>query len=125
MTTDTIVEFLLARIDGDEVRREEIIARDTARFGGVPQYRNVPGAPDRISRECAAKRAIVEAHHPDRPLENWYWLDRKCAECGETWHEWVPHRQPTDIGPEKGCRTLRTLAAVYSDHPDYRQEWAV
>jgi hypothetical protein len=74
--------------------------------------------------ECAAKRAIIEMHHPDRQLENWYWSQRKCAECGGTWHKWISNDVPTDIGPEMGCRTLRALAAVYADHEDYREEWA-
>jgi Family of unknown function (DUF6221) len=79
--------------------------------------------PVRVLREVAAKRAILELHHPDQKLENWYWSARVCAECKHSWHRIVPGRPPTEIGPEAGCPTLRQLAAVYADHPGYRQEW--
>lgn len=61
------------------------------------------GQPARVLREVEAKRAIVKLHaaepgqHPDF--------------CGHDLHE-LP------------CLTLRLLAAVWNDHPDYRQEWA-
>lgn len=51
----------------------------------------------RILAEIAAKRAIIAAHDPDD-----YQTDLYVSEP-----------------------LLCTLAAVYSDHPDYRQEWAV
>lgn len=79
--------------------------------------------PARVLAQCAAYRSIVELHHPDRHLENWYWLERKCAECGHIWHKWVPDKKPTDIGPEQGCPTMRALATIWADHPDFRPEW--
>jgi hypothetical protein len=52
--------------------------------------------PARVLREVGAKRAIIGTHEsPD----------------------WQPDGQ---WGP---CHTLRQLAAAYSDHPDYQQEW--
>jgi len=48
----------------------------------------------RVLAECEAKRRIIETASMIDMIEN----------------EW-------------GASILRTLAAVYSDHPDYRQEW--
>lgn len=138
-----ITEFLEARITEDEAHANA--AKDWVANGPNPDFSwfGSPGeyvgphrfgvasshiaamSPARVLAECAAKRAIVAEHHPDRQLENWYWLQRKCAECGGTWHKWLNNDVPTDIGPEQGCRTLRHLAAVYASHPDYQQEWAV
>ena len=79
--------------------------------------------PSRVLAECEAKRRIVELHVPDRHLENWYWTQRKCAECGGLWHVITPFAKPTDIGPEQGCLTIRLLALPYADHADYREGW--
>ena len=49
----------------------------------------------RVHAEFAAKRAIIAAHDPDN----------------------------YETDPYVGEPLLRTLAAVYSDHSDYRQEW--
>lgn len=104
----TLVEFLLARIAEDEE-----VARVCAEMFPPPWE----------VAECEAKRRVVELHHPDRHLENWYWMDRKCAECRKPWHKYMPGKLPTDIGPEKGCPTLRLLALPYVDHPDYDEAW--
>ena len=56
-------------------------------------------------REVKAKREILAAH--DRP-------EHRCplpVLAGPTGQLWTP-----DEGP---CWTLRLLAAIYSDHPDY------
>jgi uncharacterized protein DUF6221 len=58
--------------------------------------------PDRVLREVAAKRAILAEHLR---------VGGSCRMC----IEW-----PTQPWP---CRTVRILAAVHSDHPDYRAEW--
>lgn len=58
--------------------------------------------PARVLREVEAKRAIVGWHVPVKDCE-----PPQCIIC----LEYVP------------CRTLSALAAVYSGHPDYRQEW--
>lgn len=55
--------------------------------------------PARVLAEVEAKRQIVEHH-------------------GE------PHECPEyDVAWDSPCPTLRHLAAVYADHPDYREEW--
>lgn len=69
--------------------------------------RPFPGAADlRVLRECAAKRAIIGL--ADEALE---------AE--------VKRRDASALGADLMHQdTLRALAAVYSDHPDYQPEWA-
>jgi hypothetical protein len=51
-------------------------------------------------RECEAKRRIVE---------QW---------------ERISTRLQVDLDQTQGWETLRVLAAVYSDHPDYDPAWA-
>lgn len=53
--------------------------------------------PARVLAECAAKRAVIEAFDPAAP----------------------------DLDPYVGVSVISMLAAVYEDHPDYRQEWVV
>lgn len=55
--------------------------------------------PARVLAECEAKRRIVGLH-PE--------ILGGCQECA---NEHFP------------CRTLRVLATVYADHPDYRDGW--
>jgi hypothetical protein len=125
-----LVEFLRARF-GEDVR----IAIAAADRGG-PHWPDADGEmwtnqlvhsrrhdPARVLREVEAKREIVKLHGPDRRLENWYWTERKCTECGHLWHRIVPGRPSTEIGPETGCATLRLLALPFAEHPDYQQEW--
>ena len=118
----TIIEFLEARIDEDMQAFEKVARVVNLR----PDLKSHPtNTPARHVAELVAKRAIVDRHQPDRALENWYWSQRKCAECGGAWHKYVSGALPTDIGPEQGCATLRALASIYADHPDYKTEWQV
>ena len=114
----TLIEFLLARITD-----EENLARDAASEGTphrtgwqlwTSKVDTTPGgellgprgsveaSPVRVLAECEAKRAIMKLHsaepgqHPDF--------------CGHDLRE-LP------------CPTLRLLALVYADHPDYLPEW--
>ncbi len=121
-----IESFLQARIVDDEAAAHAL--EGVFHGGGTQIYDGAdwaqsPMTQQRLLAECTAKRAIVIRHRPDRQLENWYWSLRKCAECGHTWHRWINNDVPTDIGPETGCHTLRALAFIYKDHPDYSQEW--
>lgn len=59
--------------------------------------------PARVLREVEAKRQILEAHGGDLGPQVMF-----CPHC--------EHDTP--------CPTVRLLAAVYADHPDYRPEWA-
>lgn len=60
--------------------------------------------PKRVLREVEAKRAILARHCPDRPPYVEY-----CRECENT--------------RLNECPELRDLAAIWSDDPDYREEW--
>jgi hypothetical protein len=66
-------------------------------------------APARVLAEVEAKRRIVEAHV-----------------AGPTgWHEddGEPVRYCHHCHRESPCLTLRALAALYADHPDYCEAW--
>jgi hypothetical protein len=67
--------------------------------------------PARVLREVEAKRRTLELHA--RAEANFG--DGFVAECCKT----------CDLDDSDGypCATLRVLAAVYADHPDYRPEW--
>lgn len=70
--------------------------------GRVPDAAHIArNDPTRMLREAAAKRDVLALHDNGNVLDS-------CSYCHEAWP----------------CRTVRILAAVYSDHPDYRQEWA-
>jgi hypothetical protein len=92
--TLAIADFLLARIAEDEK-----VARDKE------------WEPARVVAECEAKRRIIEREH---------------VECGGHPGPWMPH---DDYGPgycwreDEHNMTLTDLAAVYADHPEYRDEW--
>lgn len=110
----TITEFLLARIEEDEAvarRVQEGLGEpgDTGIWsvtigvsGNDAKFAHVAASPVRVLAECAAKRAII-------------------AECRAD-HEDAMTRN--DDTTELTTVVLYTLAAVYKDHPDYREEWA-
>lgn len=69
--------------------------------------------PDRVLRGVEAKRRLIAGHipGPEQPDPD--------GEEGDTWrrcygHEYVSYP----------CSDLRDVASEWSDHPDYRQEWA-
>jgi len=128
-TMDDLAAFITARLDEDEA-----MAKLAAREGGTwtqddPERR--PGAissaggqvvydegapdeyqaahiarhdPARVLREVAAKRAMVADHGPSEVAPD------ACRRCKG--------------GMAFPCRTIRHLAAAWSDHPDYRAGWA-
>lgn len=89
-----------------------------------PALARVVYDPARALREVEAKRAVLERHCIDvakvsAPPYDPYTGERRpdeynvdCVVCG-----WVSHN------PGQACYTLHALAAVYSGHPDYRDEW--
>lgn len=99
-----ITEFLEARIaeDGAALERTGPYPHSTHGSDVVGTYRadcpDCIGVPSRarVLAECAAKRAILAA------------LPGSRAQRGTT-----------------GNSILEALAAVYNDHPDYQQEWAL
>jgi uncharacterized protein DUF6221 len=108
----TIVEFLEARIADDE---------------RTPPEGDDPVAVGRWLREVMAKRALTRLH---AEIELTYWPNRICGGgCMDV--DVLPIRDP--LGADCywqppatfPCPTVRTLASVWADHPDYDQAWAV
>ena len=120
----TLTEFLLARIAEDEelpgVATERIYVCDDGHIetpteqwddgsDRLPNHYNSWRSvydPARVLAECAAKRAIVEVHEPFQSETR----GECCWICGPGGAPWP-------------CETLRALAKVYADHPDYLPEW--
>lgn len=102
--------FLLKCISEDETTARAAIATDapdrwenpTATGNHWPE--NIAfwdrATPYRVLAECEAKRAIIAEHSPVDPC------DAHDADYETT-----------------ACDTLRHLAAVHSDHPDYQERW--
>lgn len=109
-----LTDFLLARVAEDfdasyGFTTEEHIGGRWVHYG------------ERMRRECEAKRQIMEEHPLTTDVAP-VWTGptpgvacANCAALGRGSRDIVE-----DIGP---CDTLLALAAVYSDHPDYQQEW--
>ncbi|CAI9417307.1 DUF6221 family protein [Nocardioides sp. T2.26MG-1] len=105
----TIVEFLLARIAEDE--------RDGCPCRFVDEDRDI--CDDRWRAECGAKRQIIALHEQGDGVS--YRGTEFCSRCTAS-GEYPADDAYTDE-QNWPCPTLRALAAVYADHPDYRQEW--
>ena len=111
MTAPTLTEFLLARIAADEAAADDV---DWDDYNPLHQ-------PARVLAECEAKRRIVERER---------WKPPHGMDCDGHPGAWMPHG---DYGAGycmwgaehdgEQSATLRDLAAVYADHPDYRNEW--
>lgn len=115
MSEPTITEFLEARIAEDEAavqRRGGSYQHSWHGYDIAGTYN--PGCPDclglvgteRVLAECAAKRAIIELADHALATE----VERRDA----------PALGAGLMHSDVICR----LAAVYKDHPDYREEWA-
>lgn len=71
--------------------------------------------PTRVLAECEAKRRILEMHTPDSTWDG----GEECAQC--SFHE--AYEGFNDVSEPFPCTTLRVLAAVCADHPDYDEAW--
>lgn len=146
--TQTLTEFLLARIAEDEesaravrpgpwwiektsspMDKETWAVADIERFRGYANHVRVgedkPLAeyitrhdPARVLAECEAKRRIVGLHADGGESQGFTakgcdGYEHACEECGAH----------GEYGIAWPCDTLRALAAVYADHPDYLPEW--
>ncbi len=130
MSADDLVTFLLERLNEDE--RD---ARETHREGcdSLPVSRSCCGdddcycedytgpcdcgVPTRVLREVAAKRAIVDLHREARAaLDDAH--SRLSTKAG--WPDWGDAVEREEESLEIA---VTTVAAIYADHPDYRQEW--
>lgn len=77
------------------VAEEEAVEPDDIDSGMCATYGGTHYPQARVLAECKAKRAIVTMLY-----------------------------ETTDYAPYIEDQVLRNLAAVYADHPDYREEWA-
>lgn len=120
MSSPTLADFLSARLDEDErLARQALEETGTERETRYPYpdrlatcMHDARHSPARVLREVAAKRAILAEHRIDPEL-----LPGVCYRCryGVPAH-WEPAAWP--------CPTLRALAAVWRDHPDYDPSWS-
>jgi len=121
--TQTLTEFLLARIAEDEVavRRATDFPYSIQSTPWGKTFDIVADAPDsradhwltvdpaRVLAECEAKRRIVLAA---RDLERGMELTSYLGE------------EPESAAAANAYEfVLRELATIYADHPDYRDEW--
>jgi Family of unknown function (DUF6221) len=114
--------FLRARLDEDEdlatlARPEFFTPECLAVFASAGDAAHViRHDPARVLREVEAKRAIL-ALHGIRRIGTW----PVCTHCRP-----VDLVHTDDLTSESWpCRTLRQLAAVYSDHPGYDPAWTM
>jgi hypothetical protein len=147
-----ITAFISARLDEDEVLAElqppwpwsvgddptEVIAEDgvevaTAFALSGNQQRNVAAYIARHDPACVlvevkAKRAIVAMHEQ---AETWTWGQRPPGSLvGEPRRELAPWCSECQVedGVVEGswpCDTLKHLASIDADHPDYDPTWRV
>jgi hypothetical protein len=108
-----LADFLLARIDEDELAAQRVEQRDnfeqpitTLTGAEIFDARGVMFPTARVLAECEAKRRIVEEHGP------WTPEDEYCAA-----HD--------GRMTQNECPTLRALALPYADHEGFREEWRV
>ena len=123
-------DFLTDRLteDEDAARRDGADAMVGHRWKHAPEHiydelqSTVLAASRRTVAEVASKRAILDLHrdlgadfyNPDHPDADADGVVRPNGthECASCHHEEWP------------CPTVRYLATVYADHPDYSAEWA-
>jgi hypothetical protein len=126
MTIRGLAEFLAARLDEDEAA-----AKAWLPFGNPDATNREHAArhdPARVLREVEAKRQILALHHPSPGLRHPvtdYHVDI-CAACDVPelpQAEWE-HIDGFD-GSIYPCDTVRALAAVWSDHPDFDPAWSL
>jgi len=110
MSTQTITEFLEARIAEDEYDANRELLWGTTQ--------TLTRMKARIIDECAAKRAIIGDHE----LVAKMYLKDYCSTCADWENSELGEGPP---GVEYPCPTVKALAAVYADHEDYDSGWAL
>jgi len=111
----TITEFLEARIADDEHNARMLAETDRRPVLSLSATVNHP---QRLLAECAAKRAIIGDHD----LVAKIYLKDYCSTCADWENSELGEGPP---GVEYPCPTVKALAAVYKDHADYREDWAL
>ncbi|WP_159622685.1 DUF6221 family protein [Ruania rhizosphaerae] len=120
----SIVEFLAARLDQDEAEVGPYDPNNDegagpngigwAEVGAIGEV--LMASSSRVLAEVRAHRAIMEEHEP--------YLGDTTSGFGEVPGCWTCDvDQENGIVPSGWCPTLRALAAVYADHPDYDDSW--
>lgn len=111
----TLPEFLTACITDDEADVRRAYGWDQPQTPGLPFTWDHPA---RTRILCTAVRQVLELHVRDEEGE--------CAACGEGSYG-CPQAGEGDRyeGTDWPCPTLRALAQIWADHPDYQQEWAL
>lgn len=127
-----IVEFLEARIAEDEAQAYNVLVFRMIPETGMPGNQAIPA---RVLAECAAKRAIISQHQKwpvlveRKPSE----LEQVAAGLDDITYRmtremaWLTTREYIKrFGVEPPTAPIiAIMAAVYKEHPDYQQEWAV
>jgi len=120
---DDLTAFITARLDEDKaaLADDDNDQHGEVRFADMDQrthrYMWRFADHDRVRREVAAKRAIVAEH---RDTWNDYadgdGIERTSHECRTC--------EPSGSPDDWPCPTIKAVAAVWSDHPDYKAEWS-
>jgi hypothetical protein len=123
---DDLTAFLAARLDEDEAAAKAALEQsaeegtqwwfDDAAPETPREFHVARHDPARVLREVEAGRTILAEHVPYDCTEP---KGQRCFRCASD----RAYRSGAAIHEAWPCLTLRILAAVYSDHPDYRPEW--
>jgi hypothetical protein len=92
---DDLTAFINARLDEDEAAAKKAIELGAGVWSLAPHFHTARHSPARVLREVAAKRAILRLY--DNPKASAHVSGLVLA--------------------------MVHIAAVWSDHPDYRAEW--
>jgi hypothetical protein len=107
----TLDEFLLARIAEDEVTAADKHDRYDCDLHQLETYGDCScDTPARVLAEAKAKRRIVEAVEKLRKIAE---IEDPFGNRGN-WDQF-----------DVVCDVLKVLAAVHSDHEDYREAWKI
>lgn len=131
----TIIEFLNARLDEEDRLADDMLDYQKHRSGKADaepidvhdpahglwvydddrMHDTIAMDETRLKREVAAKRAILTNHACGTGL-HWQKDRPTCERCLDP--DW-----PEDEASAFPCATVRALATVYADHPDYQEAW--
>ncbi len=91
--------------DSPVARRLSVLREDDGGFDEDEARWLASHGPARVLREVKAKRGVLLIHSRGGTTGDGLTL---CTQC--EWEGWP-------------CDTVRSIAAVYADHPDYKSEW--
>jgi hypothetical protein len=107
-----LVAFIRARLD--EIEGESYWTHHATCEFHAPVDGGFPctcGYPARVLRDMEAKRRIVDDHAPDPDL--WCQARSPCKDPDDA-----------DLLERMPCRYVRWLGTIWSDHAEYREDWA-